>query len=148
MSFTMSNQLSLDALKIQAKTLRQNMADINQTITHSESLELIAKQKGFKDWNCLHAHIGNQQKPNFVIGQRVKGHYLGQKFAGILLKATPSNNAKRYGITVRFDEAVDVIRFEGMSNWRKQVQITINQDGQTNEKTSDGSPHMVIEVCA
>ena len=140
----MSNQLSLDTLKKQAKTLRQNMADINQPISHSQSLEILAKQKGFKDWNTLHAHIGNQPKPSFEVGQRVSGTYLGQKFTGQLLNVNHIVNTKRYGITVKFDEAMDVITFKGMSNWRTQVKLIVNEDGETKQRTSNGLPHMVI----
>ncbi|PCI85302.1 MAG: hypothetical protein COB24_13610 [Hyphomicrobiales bacterium] len=140
----MSTRLSLDTLKKQAKILRQNMADINQPISHSQSLEILAKQKGFKDWNTLHAHIGNQPTPSFEVGQRVSGTYLGQKFTGKLLNVSSIVNTKRYGISVKFDEPVDVITFKSMSNWRTQVKLIVDEDGKTKEKTSNGLPHMLI----
>ena len=140
----MSNRLSLATLKKQAKILRQNMAAINQPISHSQSLEILAKQKGFKDWNILHAHVGNQPLPSFEVGQRVSGTYLGQNFTGQLLNVSRIVNTKRYGITVKFDEAVDVITFKGMSNWRTQVKLIVDEEGITKEQTSNGQPHMVI----
>lgn len=140
------SKISLDTLKRQAKRLRRSLAEINQTISHSQSLEIIAKQKGFRDWNTLHASIGNAPIQNFEIGQRVCGQYLGQNFTGKLLNVTPLDNKKRYGISVKFDEAVDVITFKGMSNWRTQVKLVINADGKANEKTSNGLPHMALEI--
>ncbi len=144
--FKMSNNLSIDIVKQQAKTLRKHLADTPQALTHSQSLEIIAKQKGFKDWNTLHAYIGNQPIAKFAVGQRVSGVYLGQNFTGQLLKVGKIAESKRYGITVKFDEAVDVITFKGMSNWRKQVNIIVNQSGETTEKTSNNQPHMILEV--
>lgn len=140
----MSNNLSLEAVKQQAKILRQHLADNEQILSHSQSLEIIAKQKGFRDWNSLHAHIGNQPIDAFAIGQRVCGTYLGQSFTGQLLKVGKIADSKRYGITVKFDKAVDVITFQGMSNWRTQVHLTVNGTGETNERTSNGQPHMII----
>jgi hypothetical protein len=46
----------LDA-KAMAKTLRAALAKRNIPITHSDSLELVAQQFGFKDWNVLAAEI-------------------------------------------------------------------------------------------
>lgn len=46
----------LDA-KIMAKALRTALAERSIDITHSEALELVARQFGLKDWNTLSAHI-------------------------------------------------------------------------------------------
>jgi hypothetical protein len=46
----------LDA-KTMAKTLRAALAERSIAITHSDSLELVARQFGFKDWNTLSAQI-------------------------------------------------------------------------------------------
>lgn len=43
--------------KAMAKTLRQSLADRNIEISHSECLELIARQFGLADWNMLSAQI-------------------------------------------------------------------------------------------
>lgn len=43
--------------KAMARTLRQALAAKGVTITNSESLELIAKALGAKDWNTLAAMI-------------------------------------------------------------------------------------------
>ena len=46
----------LDA-KTMAKTLRAALAERSIVISHSDSLELVARQFGLKDWNTLSAHI-------------------------------------------------------------------------------------------
>ena len=46
--------------KAMAKALRETMAAKNVALSHSECLEIIARQFGFKDWNTLAAKIGVQ----------------------------------------------------------------------------------------
>ena len=50
-----------------------------------------------------------------------------------------------FDVTIRFDEAVDVVEFESFSNLRTQVQITVSAAGVSAFRTSDGVPHMVVE---
>ncbi len=50
---------TLDALKSQAKRLRTELAHAGTELGHSRALELMAKQYGYKDWNTLHAAVGN-----------------------------------------------------------------------------------------
>ncbi len=69
---------TLDAAKAQAKALRQTLATEGREITHSAALELIAKSHGLKDWNTLHAAIGNAPPPPATLGQIVEGRYLNQ----------------------------------------------------------------------
>ncbi len=82
-----SNTLpSLDALKDQAKRLRSRLSSEGEDISHSRSLELIAAQYGYRDWNTLHAAAGNRPPFNpWMLGSRVKGLYLGQPFEGEIL---------------------------------------------------------------
>ena len=71
----------LDALKDQAKRLRTRFSGEGQGISHSRALELIAAQYGYRDWNTLHAAVGNRPPFNpWMLGARVRGHYLGQPF--------------------------------------------------------------------
>src|ERR1700754_355721 len=43
--------------KAMAQTLREALKTKSVTLTHSESLELVAKTLGFHDWNVLSARI-------------------------------------------------------------------------------------------
>jgi hypothetical protein len=138
---------SLEEMKDQARRLRDALARQGTTINHAKSLELIASQHGFRDWNTLHAKIGNMPPPPKVlsIGDRVTGHYLGQAFAGtvIAIKTLTSAHGMQR-VTFDFDEAVDVITFESWSAFRKRVTCTLGEDGRTVEKTSNGVPHMQL----
>jgi len=141
------NLPTLDALKQQAKNLRTRLNEDGETIGHSKSLEIIARQFGFKDWNTLHARAGNQPPAPFLtVGQRVKGRYLGQSFEGEVLALQTQPTTGRIRATFQFDEAVDVVSFESFSALRKRVSCFIKSDGKTVEKTSDGSPQMVLEL--
>lgn len=137
---------SLDALKDQARRLRAGLAVDGQGITHSKSLELLAAQYGFRDWNTLHATVGNRPPLNpWMLGSRVKGHYLGQPFeASILGVQALTTQPGRYRLVLDFDEAVDVVTFESFSAFRKRVHCTIDETGRTVEKTSNGRPQVEL----
>lgn len=136
----------LSTLKGQARRLRAALAAEGDFITHSDSLELIARQRGYRDWNTLHAAAGNRPRDPFTVGARVRGRYLGQAFAGELLAVRRLSGGKVYAVTVDFDEPVDVVRFEGFSNLRKRVSVTLEPDGRSAARTSDGQPHMQLEA--
>ena len=52
--------------------------------------------------------------------------------------------ARRWSLPLRFDEAIDVVTSEMFSAYRRQVNTTVNADGKSPQKTSDGQPHMVL----
>ncbi|PQA88647.1 glyoxalase superfamily protein [Hyphococcus luteus] len=137
---------SLDALKRQAKRLRAGLDEDGDFLTHSESLELIAKQYGFRDWNTLHAAVGNRPPlKRFQLGSRVKGRYLGQTFTGeIVALRTMAGDHLR--VIINFDEPVDVVTFDSFSAYRSRVSAIINQEGVTAEKTSDGAAQLTMEA--
>jgi len=49
--------------KAMAQTLREALNAKSVSLTHSESLELIAKLLGFHDWNVLSARIASEHRP-------------------------------------------------------------------------------------
>jgi hypothetical protein len=49
--------------KAMAQSLRQALTETSVTLTHSQSLELIAKAFGFDSWNILAAKI-EAEKPS------------------------------------------------------------------------------------
>lgn len=137
---------SLDVLKDQAKRLRDTLGRQGTPINHSKALELIAAQHGFRDWNTLMGVIGNRPSArSYNIGDQVIGHYLGQMFTGTIIAVqTLTAVHGRYRVTFDFDEPVDVITFESWSAFRKRVTCTLDEEGRTVEKTSNGQPHMVL----
>jgi hypothetical protein len=108
----------LTELKAQAKRLRAALVDDGDFITHSESLELLAKQYGFRDWNTLHAQVGNRPS---------EPYHMGGQWAEI---------------SFDFDEAVDVVKFDSFSAYRKRVTVTMDRQGRSVQKTSDGQPYL------
>src|ERR1700733_4036315 len=49
--------------KAMAQTLREALNTKSVSLTHSESLELVAKILGFHDWNVLAAKIQSESQP-------------------------------------------------------------------------------------
>lgn len=138
---------SLDVLKDQAKRLRDTLGRQGTAINHSRALELIAAQHGFRDWNTLTGSVGNGPPArSYAIGDQAMGRYLGQMFTGTIIAVQALTNAHgRTRVTFDFDEPVDVITFESWSAYRKRVTCTLDEEGRTVEKTSNGEPHMVLD---
>ncbi|MFK8033116.1 MAG: glyoxalase superfamily protein [Hyphomicrobiales bacterium] len=135
---------TLDELKAQAKRLRTKLETAGTVIGHSKSLELLAHQLGYKDWNTLHAAIGNQPQNSLRIGSRVHGHYLGQPFDAEVLGIQSSTGTDRLRLTLLFDVPVDVVTFESFSAFRRRVTCNIGKDFKTVEKTSNGQPQLSL----
>lgn len=137
---------SIEALKQQAKRLRAGLDEDGDFLTHSESLELIAKQYGYRDWNTLYAAVGNRPPlKRFQLGGRVKGRYLGQAFTGEII-ALRSMSPDHLRVIIQFDEPVDVVTFDSFSAYRSRVSALVGCEGTTAEKTSDGAPQLVMEA--
>ncbi|MGM4980389.1 MULTISPECIES: glyoxalase superfamily protein [unclassified Rhizobium] len=139
---------SIDELKVQARRLRQAMAERGDDMSHSAALELIAKQHGLRDWNTLSALAA---KPNdrpdapFAVGAAVRGRYLNQAFTGKVL-ALSAKSGGLYKITIHFDEPVDVVAFESFSAFRQRINAQVDADGISPRKTSNGVPHLVLDI--
>lgn len=137
---------SLENLKQQAKRLRAQLEGDGPPIGHAKSLELLAHQYGYKNWNILHAAIGNQPPaPPFALGDRVSGQYLGQDFDAEIISVAALSHSDRYRVTLKFDKSVDVVTFEGMTNFRQRVTSEIGSDGKSVGKTSNGQPIMQLD---
>ena len=57
--------LTMNNVKQQAKTLRNFLAGNNIEISHSLSLEALAKQHGLKDWNILSKFLKTNSTSEF-----------------------------------------------------------------------------------
>ncbi|WP_366657817.1 glyoxalase superfamily protein [Fodinicurvata sp. EGI_FJ10296] len=153
---TNDNRLRIDALKTQAKRLRADLRDRGSELSHSQSLELIARQHGARDWNTLVAQTSpaparsNNSVPDapVFVGQRVSGRYLGQPFSGRVLGLTELVSSGQHRITLHFDVPVDVVTFASFSALRQRVSGIIDRTGQSPSRTSNGVPHLMIQVGA
>ncbi|MCA0873628.1 hypothetical protein LCL97_22575 [Seohaeicola saemankumensis] len=131
--------------KTQAKRLRAQLADTGAPISHSQALEMIARQHGARDWNTLRAMaaVPGNARP-LAVGDRVSGRYLGQPFTGYVHGLTHAPQAAYSRITLHFDDPVDVVSFDSFSSFRQRVSATIDADGRSPQKTSDGQPQLVV----
>jgi hypothetical protein len=134
----------IDVLKQHAKRLRAALAEDGDFISHSEALELIAKQNGCRDWNTLYAAAGNGP-PRFdpQIGARVAGAYLGQSFCGVFIAVEALNDDRRR-VTIDLDEPVDVVTFDSFSAFRRRITCVIDASGVSPSRTSNGKPHLEV----
>ena len=136
---------SLAEAKRLAKDLRRDLAAEGVQIGHSQALEKVAHRHGFRDWNALNAAIRDLPPRGWSAGQRVSGLYLSQRFVATILSAEEIE-AGWYRLTLNLDEAVDVVRFEGLSNLRKRIHAEVGLDGRSMERTSDGLPHIQLDT--
>jgi hypothetical protein len=140
--------------KAQAKAPRSALAAQGTVVGHAQALELIARQNGARDWNTLSAQLAKPAPVSVQVPvpaplplpmqQRVQGSYLGQAFTGTI-KAMSSFEA-HYSVTVRRDEPVDTVTFEGFSNMRRMISGVVDMDAIAIPKTSNGMPHLTLRV--
>ncbi|MGR3713510.1 MAG: glyoxalase superfamily protein [Shimia sp.] len=142
----MNNQLpSTTQAKDQAKRLRKKMTEDGEPIGHAKSLELIAHQHGFRDWNTMFAAIGNRPPEGWAIGEKVNGTYLSQPFEATVISISMVRPGW-FRLGLDLDEAVDVVTSEQFSNLRKRIRSIVGPKGESLEKTGDGKPHLHIEL--
>ncbi len=144
----MTDQIpTIEILKDQARRLRKSLVDSGRTMGHSQALEAVAHQHGFKDWNTIHAKATNAAPlaPVYV-GEAVSGRYLGQPFTGRVLGIQVLPARDRFRVTLHFDKPVDVVTFDSFSSYRQRIHGVINSAGTTQQKTSDGIPHLQLHL--
>lgn len=147
MTGTTTTPAPLDELKRQAKRLRVSLEAAGQAIGHGRALELIAHQHGYRDWNTLHAAIGNRPPPPpLSVGQQVRGRYLGNGFTGEIVGVRQLGEAGHHRLAIRFETPVDVSAFDSMSVLRRQISAVVDRHGVTVEKTSNGVPHLQLDL--
>lgn len=137
---------SLDALKQQAKALCRSLENSGREISHSQSLETVAHQYGYRDWNTLHASLGNRPPTPLRVGQQVTGAYLGKACSGKIIALRDIGDGQYFRVTIRFDEPVDIIEFESWSSFRSQINATVDRHGCTAEKTSNGKHQLRLDL--
>ncbi|MGB8621388.1 MAG: glyoxalase superfamily protein [Paracoccaceae bacterium] len=142
----MTSQLpTIAEAKAQARRLRERLNAEGSEISHGKSLELVAHQHGFRDWNTFHAAIGNRPPAGFTPGGRVRGHYLSQPFEATVLSVEMPRPGW-FRLELDLDTPVDVVTFDSFSNFRKRIRGTVGPSGVSRERTADGRPHLEIEI--
>lgn len=142
----MNTQLpSAAQAKDQAKRLRTKMAEDGTLIGHAKSLELVAHQHGFRDWNTMFAAIGNGPPKGWTIGAKVSGTYLSQPFTGQLVSISTVKPGW-FRLELHLDKAVDVVTSDSFSNFRSRIRGVVGPKGHSEERTSDGQAHLQIDL--
>lgn len=140
--------LTTTQLKAEARAWRLEQAQAGHPVSHSQALETAARQHGFRDWNTASGVLPVTHGPAFAIGQRVGGRYLKQAFKGTVIGVNALGSGAMMRLTVQFDAPVDVVAFESFSAYRQRVVATVNRNGVSPSRTSDGTPHMQIAALA
>lgn len=138
---------SVPILKQQARRLRAALADDGDFVSHGEALELVARQYGARNWNTLRAVAAGTAPRPITIGDTVRGRYLGQGFTASV-RGVQALGGGRRRVTLHLDEPVDVVKFDSFSALRRRVTGVIGPGGATAEKTSDGQPHLWLDLAA
>jgi len=140
MSFSLDTP-SAASLKSEARVLRDERATAGSPLTQGAALEEVARRHGYRDWNTAVAALPERFVTPVQVGQRVKGTYLGRAFTGLVLGMQLLPDMRHYEVTVKFDKPVNVSRFDWPIE-RVRVRTTVNLDGVSPARTSDGEPHM------
>ncbi|WIY53835.1 glyoxalase superfamily protein [Devosia sp. YIM 151766] len=133
---------SVQTLKLEARTLRDERARAGQPITHGAALEEIARAHGYRDWNTARAALPDRVAVPFQVGMRVKGFYLEQPFTGLLIGVQLSGNMQLYTVTVLFDEPVNVTPTFMFAAHRQRVTATVDIHGISPARRGNGQPQM------
>lgn len=135
-----------ETLKAEARALREEQADKGQAMSLAQALEATAKSHGYRDWNTVVGTLKAPPPAPVQVGQRVSGKYLKQDFSGSILGVRMLPGGKYSRITIQFDQPVDVVTFDSFSAFRQRVSATIDAYGRSPERTSDGQPHMQLDL--
>lgn len=136
----------IEDLKAEAKRLRSALADTGQNLSHSQALEALARQHGYRDWNTLHAALGNQPpKPPIALGDTVTGAYLGHPITADVIGVRALGDG-RYRVKLDLETPVNVSAFPSMEVLRRRLNANIQANGETIEKTSNGAPQLRLNL--
>lgn len=137
----MTRTPSANAAKHLARRIRAEAAQSGAPISHARSLEIVARQHGFRDWNAFCAGAGATWSP----GDRVTGTYLSRAFSGSVVSVVE----QRHGwvrLEIALDAAIDVVAFDAFSNMRRRIAGVVGPKGHSIERTSDGAPILQVDL--
>ncbi len=142
----MMNQIpTIAEAKALAKKLRAHLESQGRATSHAQALETVAHQHGYRDWNTFCAVISAREEDPWEPGMRVQGTYLAQPFKGSII-AKMKQGPGWFRLVLDLDEPVDVVMFEGFSNYRRRIRGIVGPDGHSRERTSNGVPHLRVEA--
>ena len=129
--------------KAQAKRLASVLSQEGNRVPLSRAYEVLAQSAGFADWNTFSAHLAKADTAGWRLGDRVRGRYIGQPFAGRVHGLRRKGNLTE--IEIQADAPVNVSRSALFSAPRQRLRATIGADGRSVTATSDGVPHLMLD---
>lgn len=133
-----------------AKRLRQALADDGIDITHTRSLELVARQAGARDWNTLVARpvtpSGQPVKTGapFEVGTDVEGTFNGRPAKGRVIGVEETIKPDLWRLEIAFNPPVDVVTSELFSAPRKRMTMIVGADGRSRRLTGTETGVMAL----
>jgi hypothetical protein len=141
--------------KARARRLRQYLASTGVSLGHSQCLEAIAVEDGFKDWNTCSAHLNTLDSgvpyPPVRVGDRVRGTYRGGSFAGTVLglektDGGPPQIEPVWRIKIQFDSPVSIDGPESLALTRQRIRAMINGRGQSVNLKGRPDGHLALTL--
>ena len=116
-------------------------------MSHSQALEAVARQHGYKDWNTIFAACGNAPSgPPWQVGQIVTGAYLGKPVRGTIKSLRQLADGRMFRVSLDLDQPVNVSAFDSFDVMRRRLSATLNRKGETVEKITGSTPQLKLDV--
>lgn len=131
------------------KTMKSRARRLRATtpMAHSAALETLAHQCRAKDWNTYVAQAARARTVDgLCAGDRVAGRYLGHEFEAEILELVTSYMGDTHRIALHLDAAIDVVTSQHFNNFRRRIQMEINDDGCSAARISNGTLQLEIEL--
>lgn len=142
--------------KSRAKKLRTYLTQQDITLTHSASLEAIAKTEGFRDWNTYVAsfklaEVAIQSSKDvdtglfpLQVGERISGTYRGAHFTGRLIGLESTKGPGVWRAKLHFDDAVTIPGTELLKHTRQRVRCMLDSEGRSVNPKGKPDDHVLI----
>ena len=136
-------------LKAEARRLRTALADQNISIAHPNTLELLAKSKGVRDWNTLSAQQNRTSTPDYPSpGTQVRISYVGQPATARVIGVHLMSRDEAARLTLDLDAPLDVYPHSAVHISRRRLTAVIRPDGTSLRRSADGVPHLTMSAVA
>ncbi|MCJ9430503.1 glyoxalase superfamily protein [Kordiimonas marina] len=147
-----------DMAKARAKRLRAYLTGAGLPVSHSQSLEAIAHEDGFRDWNTLSAHLRQAASPEekpaksdisengcpFTLGSRAAGFYYNTPFTGQVRGIEMTARDGVWRITLQFNKRLKVTMGDHLDMARQRVRLTVDRLGRSVNLAGKADGHAQI----
>ncbi len=141
-----ANLPGLDRLKDQARRMRARAAARGAPITHSAALERLARALGCRDWNTLRGLAARRPEgAPAAPGERVALRYMGVPAQGRVQTVRAADDGPGlWRVALDLDAPMTVCAPGGIPVVRRRIMATVDGDGVSRDRRSDGTPHLAL----